>query len=125
MSVTFLVINDEVAFLVACCYGICYTIPIRVLGQNGGDECVGAGVFGNKRSISAQRSSSLTSAESENTHMETHSKEIQIIYTGQSISSLIRLMVEALACHFDSTFPLSRPEHRQMIISTVTLKSLN
>ncbi len=55
----------------------------------------------------------------------THRQEIQIIYTVQSISRLIRLMVVAFACHYDLTYPLSWPDQRQMIMSTGMLKSLN
>lgn len=78
-SITFLAVNDEVSFLVACCYGVDYTIAVRIFGQNCGDEGVGARVLGNERSISAKRNSSLTSArERERTHgshksmIETH-----------------------------------------------------
>lgn len=55
----------------------------------------------------------------------THRQETQIIYTVRSINVLIRLMVVALACHFDLTYPLSWPDQRQMITSTGRLKSLN
>lgn len=60
--ITFLAVNDEVSFPVACCNGVDYTIAIWVFGQNCGDEGVGARVLRNKRSVSAKKNSSLTSA---------------------------------------------------------------
>lgn len=59
--ITFLAVNYEVPFLIACCYGVDYAVPIWVFGQNCGDEGVGACVLWNKCSISAKRISSITS----------------------------------------------------------------
>lgn len=54
LNITFLAVDDEVAFLVACRDGIRYAVAVRVFGQNGGDQGVGAGVLGDKRAVPAR-----------------------------------------------------------------------
>lgn len=58
--------------------------------------------------------------------MATHTdRRYKSFHTVQSISRLIRLMVVAFACQDDLTYPLCRPDQRQMIMSTGMLKSSN
>lgn len=54
LNITFLAVDDEVAFLVACRDGIRYAVAVRIFGQNGGDQGVGAGVLGDKRAVPAR-----------------------------------------------------------------------
>lgn len=54
LNITFLAVDDEVAFLVACRDGIRYAVAVWVFGQNGGDQGVGAGVLGDKRAVPAR-----------------------------------------------------------------------
>lgn len=121
-SITFLAVDDEVSFLVPRCYGVDYTIAIWVFGQNRGDESVGPRILGNECSIAAKRKFNKCKRVRKHTRksmIETHTdSRYKSFYTVQSISSLIRLMVVAFACHYDLTCPLSWPDWRQMIMST-------
>lgn len=51
-SGTFLAVNDKVALLVSCGDHIRDPVPVRVLRQHRGNECVGSRVFGDKGPIS-------------------------------------------------------------------------
>lgn len=87
-TLAFLAVDDEVPLLVPCCDGIDDTISVWVLGQDGGDEGVGASVLGDKRPVSAEK-------------VQMNERESRTIQTGgggrivngvKSISSLIRLL---------------------------------
>ena len=118
-SITFLAVNDEVSLLIACCYGVDYTIAIWVFGQDRGDEGVGARVLGNKGSIPAREELKFSRRKEVRRQTHTWKSDVCIIYTFRSISGLIGRMVVSLACLYDLTCPLSRQDQRQMIMSAV------
>lgn len=66
---TFLAVNDEVSLFVPCCDGIDDTVSVWVLGQDGGNEGVGASVLGDECPISAEKVQ-LNERESRTIHMD-------------------------------------------------------
>lgn len=58
-NITFLAVNDKIFFLIACCYGVEYSIAVWIFGQNCCNQGVGACILRNECSISAKRNSSL------------------------------------------------------------------